>query len=419
MDIEQQRARRIGVVGDVGLSLGHLPDQPAVDGAEQQLATASAFAAAFDVIENPLDLGAGEVGVDHQSGGLADVVFHAVALELVADRRALAALPDDGVVDRTAGYLVPDDGGLALVGDADGGHLLVGDAGLGQGFDEHAALGRPDFHGVMLDPARLRVDLRELALGDGHHVGVAVQHDGAGTGGALVEGDDELLVLVAHGDVSLANFADIGLRGAHFGRGLFLGFGCITGGRANPWQVPADECLVTCSAEAGTENRGEDRNQEIRDVSPTGEGHVTPTGQEGQQLRPEIPRRIHRKAGQRSHRTTDHGDQQADQQRGERAAGQAIAVIGDGHDHRQQNGRNHHFHKERLTERQRGVRIGGEDRRELETLDASANHLLGLFEIEKQAAVQPVDQCRGTEGAGHLRQDVGRHPVPLEGAEQP
>ncbi len=201
VNVEQHGARGVGVVGDVGLALGHLPDQPAVDGAEQQFAAAGTLTAALDVVENPLDLGAGEIGVDHQAGGLADVIVHAVALELVADRRALAALPDDGVVDRPAADLVPDDGGLTLVGDADRRHLLVADAGLGQGFDEHAALGRPDFHRIVLDPARLRIDLRELALGDGHHVGVAVQHDGAGAGGALVEGYDVLLVRVAHGDV--------------------------------------------------------------------------------------------------------------------------------------------------------------------------------------------------------------------------
>src|SRR5690606_8650723 len=202
VNVVEQGARGVGVVGDVGLALGHLPDQPAVDGAEQQLAAPCTLAAALDVIENPLDLGAGEIGVDHQPGGLADVLFHAVTLELIADRRALAALPDDGVVDRATGDPVPDDGGLALVGDADGRDLLVGDAGLGQGLDEHGALSGPDFHGVMLDPTGLRVDLREFALGDGDHVGVAVQHDGTGTGGALVEGDDELLVVrVAHDEI--------------------------------------------------------------------------------------------------------------------------------------------------------------------------------------------------------------------------
>jgi hypothetical protein len=42
-------------------------------------------------------------------------------------------LPDDRVVDRLAGELVPHHGGLALVGDADGGDLMAVDVGLGQG----------------------------------------------------------------------------------------------------------------------------------------------------------------------------------------------------------------------------------------------------------------------------------------------
>src|SRR5690606_19852092 len=174
----------------MGLALSHFPDQPAVDGAEQQGAMARPFAAALDVVENTLDLGAGEVGVDDQASGLANVVFHAVTLELIANRRALAALPDDGVVDRPAGDSVPDDGGFALVGDANRGDLLVGNAGLSQRLDEHTALGSPDFHGIVLDPAWLRIDLRKFSLGNADHVGIAVQHDGSRAGGALVERDD-------------------------------------------------------------------------------------------------------------------------------------------------------------------------------------------------------------------------------------
>src|SRR5690606_25439063 len=152
----------------------------------------------------PLDLGAGEIGVDDQASGLANVVFHAVTLELIANRRALAALPDDGVVDWPAGDSVPDDGGFALVGGADRGDLLVGNSGLSQRLDEYAALGSPDFHGIVLDPAWLRIDLRKFALGNADHVRVAVQHDGSRAGGALVERDDELfIVLIAHGDDSL------------------------------------------------------------------------------------------------------------------------------------------------------------------------------------------------------------------------
>ena len=43
---------------------------------------------------------------------------------------------------------------------------------------------------IVLDPAGLREDLRELPLADGDDVGVVIEHDGARTGGALVECED-------------------------------------------------------------------------------------------------------------------------------------------------------------------------------------------------------------------------------------
>ena len=312
VDVVEHGARSVGVIGHVCLALGHLPDQPAVDGTEQEFATTGAFTAAFDMVEDPLDLGAGEVRVDDQAGGLANVILHAVTLELVADRRALAALPDDGVVDRPACDLVPDDGGFALVSDADGGNLFIGDPGLGQRFDEHAALGRPDFHGIMLDPAWLRVDLCKFALSDGHHVGVAVEHDGAGAGGALVKGDDELLVvLVAHGVDSLTSFVGSDIV---FGEGLGLGLSLGDGARSasQPWQMFADQRLVTGRTNAGTQHRGEQRDQEIRNVASASKCDFAPTGEICHQLRSEIPRWIHRKTGQRTHRAANHGNQQTD-----------------------------------------------------------------------------------------------------------
>ncbi|MCY1401922.1 hypothetical protein D9M71_170490 [compost metagenome] len=200
VDVEHQRARSVGVVGDVNLATRKLPDQPGVDGAEQQFATLGAFTGALDIVEDPLQLGAGEIRVGDQAGGVADVVFQAVTLELLANVHAAPALPDDGIVDRLAGLPVPHHGGFALVGDANGRYLVEADAGVGQGFHQGSALGGPDFHGIVLDPAGLWVDLGEFALGHTGDIGVVVENDGAGTGGALVEGDDVfLLVIGGHG----------------------------------------------------------------------------------------------------------------------------------------------------------------------------------------------------------------------------
>ena len=74
-------------------------------------------------------------------------------------------------------------------------------AGLGQRFDHHRALGGEDFHWVMFDPASLRVMLDEFTLGGTHHVGVTIEDDRPGTGGALIKGNDVVLILcVGHVD---------------------------------------------------------------------------------------------------------------------------------------------------------------------------------------------------------------------------
>ena len=75
-----------------------------------------------NVVEQPLDLGAGEVRVEEQAGPLSEQRLQAGGLQLVADRSRAAVLPDDGVGDWMA-VAVPDDGRLTLVGDTDGGDV--------------------------------------------------------------------------------------------------------------------------------------------------------------------------------------------------------------------------------------------------------------------------------------------------------
>ena len=113
-----------------------------------------------------------------------------VALQPIAELRGAAVLPDDGVVDRLAGLAVPDDGGLALVGDADGRDVARPQPGAAERLDRDGDLRRPDLVRVVLDPAGLREDLLELLLRDADDGAVVVEHDGAGAGGALVERED-------------------------------------------------------------------------------------------------------------------------------------------------------------------------------------------------------------------------------------
>ena len=172
------------------LAAGELPDEPGLHGAEEELPLLRPLPGPRDIVQDPFQLGAGEVGVHHQAGFLPDGVGVAGGLELVAVGAGAAALPDDGVAYRLAGGLVPDDGGLPLVGDADGGDVGGGSADFAHGLHRRPQLGGPDLVGVVLHPAGLGEDLGELLLGPAAHLPLLVEEDAAVAGGAGVEGHD-------------------------------------------------------------------------------------------------------------------------------------------------------------------------------------------------------------------------------------
>ena len=202
VDVEQQRARGIGGVGGMHLASGQPPQQIAIDRAEQQFAARRALARAGHVIEDPGNLGAGEIGIDDQPGPGRDRRLVALGLQPGADIGGAAVLPDDGAVDGVAGGAVPHHGGFALVGDADRGNVLRADPGL----VERLAAGRdrrgPDILGLVLDPAGGREMLREFLLRGRRDRDVAAKHNGARGGGALIDGQHK-----GHGVASPERFA--------------------------------------------------------------------------------------------------------------------------------------------------------------------------------------------------------------------
>src|SRR5687768_3485797 len=93
-DIVEERARRIGVVGDVNATTGELRHQPALHRAGSELA-ASGSAAEIRIPQEPLELGGGEVGVRYQPGTIAQHRLQTGLLELPAPVGRAAVLPDD------------------------------------------------------------------------------------------------------------------------------------------------------------------------------------------------------------------------------------------------------------------------------------------------------------------------------------
>ena len=184
VDVVEHGAAGVAGVGNKHLALGQIPDEPSVNRAEAQLAALRPLARILDIIENPLDLGRGKIGVNNQPGLAANPV--ALVVQTVAVFRGAAVLPDDGVMYRLAGGAVPDDGGLALVGDANRGEVFRFQPGFGERFGEHRNLRTPNLLGVMLNPARRREILGKRLLRDADGLAVAVKNNRPRRGRPLV-----------------------------------------------------------------------------------------------------------------------------------------------------------------------------------------------------------------------------------------
>ena len=166
------------------LAAGQVPEQPGVDGPEGQVVIDRhpAFA------QQPLELGTGEIRVEHQTGGGAHQGEVTVGLQGLATGRGAPVLPHDGSVSGLAGAPIPGHDGLALVGDPDGGHRLAQGADqFGGGADD----GVPDLGRIVLHPPGAGEVLGELAVAVADRLPLLVHGEGAHPGGARVEGDDD------------------------------------------------------------------------------------------------------------------------------------------------------------------------------------------------------------------------------------
>ena len=189
VEIHQQRARGIGGIGVVQTAVDtarHVPQDPGVHVAEAQLAGVGLLLRALDVVEDPLDLGAREVGRERQAG-LRGVLGGVAPAELGDDAVGASVLPDDGVVDGLAGGTLPHQCGLALVGDAHGRDVRRGEVGRGECAGGDAADVVPDLHSVVLDPPGLREDLLVLALIGGDDGALVIEDHAPSRGGALID----------------------------------------------------------------------------------------------------------------------------------------------------------------------------------------------------------------------------------------
>ena len=163
------------------------PGEPAVDGAEAQFAIYRALPRARHLVQQPGELGTGEIRIQQQAGARRHFAFRAVGTQLLAARGGAAILPDDGVGDRLAGGALPQHRRFALVGDTDRGDVGKPRLRSAHDFRDGGLLRGPDFLRVVFHPAGLREMLREFLLGHGDDLAAAIEQDRARAGGALVK----------------------------------------------------------------------------------------------------------------------------------------------------------------------------------------------------------------------------------------
>ena len=186
MDIEQHGTGGVGIIGGMNLSAGQIPDEPSVNGSEKQIAAFCECLRFGDILQNPADFCCGEIGINQKPCFFADFFGVALLLQRITIGCGSSALPDNGMINRLAVALVPEDGGFALVGDADGGNFPCGNAKLGNGIARNRKLCFPDFQSVMLHPAGVGIVLLKFLLRNAFHLPVLVEKNRAGAGCALV-----------------------------------------------------------------------------------------------------------------------------------------------------------------------------------------------------------------------------------------
>ena len=166
---------------------GQAPQEEGVHRAEGELSRLRARPRPVHVVEEPGDLGGGEVGVEDEAGPLGDEGFVPPTAQRGALVRGAPVLPDDRAVDRTARRPFPHEHRLALVRDSDGRDCLRTAVRLRKHRPDGGHSGGPKILGVVLHLAGAREMLVERLLGDGDDPRPVVEEQRPGRRRPLVD----------------------------------------------------------------------------------------------------------------------------------------------------------------------------------------------------------------------------------------
>ena len=192
--IHQLRARGIGHIGDVTSAFWttrEIPDQPAVDCAKERVAALRHLPRARHIFEQPGKFRGREIGGGRQTGAGAKQIADALRREPVDQRFGARVHPHQRRMQWRAGCAVPQHRCFALIGDADGGEISRRQASFCQRAVDNGLCIGPDFGGVMLNPAGLRVNLAMFALVEGAQRPCVLKDQETRAGRALIDGANQ------------------------------------------------------------------------------------------------------------------------------------------------------------------------------------------------------------------------------------
>ena len=160
------------------------PENPGVHCAKQQFSSIRTAAIRIHLIENPGQLRCWKISVNDQACFFQQFAFPFAALDVLAQIRCTAALPNNGVVHWLSCHFIPHNGGLALVRDTNGFDIIRMNVGNGQQLLQNTKGRSPQFHRIFFHPAWLWIILTDFLLTHSNDGLRMVKRNRACTGGS-------------------------------------------------------------------------------------------------------------------------------------------------------------------------------------------------------------------------------------------
>jgi hypothetical protein len=143
------------------------------------------------IVQQPFQLEAAEIAGQRQTGERAESVLATLTRKISHQRIDTRVLPHQRVVQRLTGATIPNHRRLTLVGDTDRNQILDSELRRLQRLGDHRLSVARNIQRRVLNPARLREDLRMLLLSAGDDAAGVIEHDETCAGGSLIDRADK------------------------------------------------------------------------------------------------------------------------------------------------------------------------------------------------------------------------------------